>query len=191
MRHEAETKSNAYWLGLMAHLQSTSVPRKVELEIFFFCMHDRSFTMLNFPASLTFQVLIFPVFFVYFSSGYFLHQRSDVTIWSCYSPRCIRCIRAFEDRREFIVLLHWNCWVSGRRSCNRWSLVLVWVQSYWMIIIAIINKLSTNLCDIILFSRSHCRGRIGWGLPQCYSSGTRVIHDDTPNNMKLLNGHIA
>ncbi|KAL8474428.1 hypothetical protein ACS0TY_031045 [Phlomoides rotata] len=28
MRHEAEIKSNAYWLGLMAHLQSTSVPRK-------------------------------------------------------------------------------------------------------------------------------------------------------------------
>ncbi|XP_073144793.1 stromal processing peptidase, chloroplastic [Henckelia pumila] len=28
MRHEAEIKSNAYWLGLMAHLQSTSVPMK-------------------------------------------------------------------------------------------------------------------------------------------------------------------
>ncbi|CAL9047522.1 unnamed protein product [Musa banksii] len=28
MRHEAETKSNAYWLGLMAHLQSSSIPRK-------------------------------------------------------------------------------------------------------------------------------------------------------------------
>ncbi|KAG8388150.1 hypothetical protein BUALT_Bualt02G0096000 [Buddleja alternifolia] len=28
MRHEAEIKSNAYWLGLMAHLQATSVPRK-------------------------------------------------------------------------------------------------------------------------------------------------------------------
>ncbi|XP_074560219.1 LOW QUALITY PROTEIN: stromal processing peptidase, chloroplastic [Curcuma longa] len=28
MRHEAETKSNAYWLGLMAHLQSPSIPRK-------------------------------------------------------------------------------------------------------------------------------------------------------------------
>ncbi|XP_043709867.1 stromal processing peptidase, chloroplastic-like isoform X1 [Telopea speciosissima] len=28
MRHEAETKSNAYWLGLLAHLQATSVPRK-------------------------------------------------------------------------------------------------------------------------------------------------------------------
>ncbi|KAG9455542.1 hypothetical protein H6P81_000050 [Aristolochia fimbriata] len=28
MRHEAETKSNAYWLGLLAHLQSPSVPRK-------------------------------------------------------------------------------------------------------------------------------------------------------------------
>ncbi|KAH6829419.1 Insulinase family protein [Perilla frutescens var. hirtella] len=28
MRHEAESKSNAYWLGLMAHLQATSVPRK-------------------------------------------------------------------------------------------------------------------------------------------------------------------
>ncbi|XP_057975636.1 stromal processing peptidase, chloroplastic [Malania oleifera] len=28
MRHEAETKSNAYWLGLLAHLQASSVPRK-------------------------------------------------------------------------------------------------------------------------------------------------------------------
>ncbi|KAL8526693.1 hypothetical protein ACS0TY_015771 [Phlomoides rotata] len=28
MPHEAEIKSNAYWLGLMAQLQSTSVPRK-------------------------------------------------------------------------------------------------------------------------------------------------------------------
>jgi predicted Zn-dependent peptidase len=28
MRHEAETKSNAYWLGLLAHLQANSVPRK-------------------------------------------------------------------------------------------------------------------------------------------------------------------
>lgn len=28
MRHEAETKSNAYWLGLVAHLQSSAVPRK-------------------------------------------------------------------------------------------------------------------------------------------------------------------
>jgi hypothetical protein len=29
MKHEAETKTNAYWLGLLAHLQSSSVPRKV------------------------------------------------------------------------------------------------------------------------------------------------------------------
>ncbi|KAF0931421.1 hypothetical protein E2562_004549 [Oryza meyeriana var. granulata] len=28
MKHEAETKTNAYWLGLVAHLQSSSVPRK-------------------------------------------------------------------------------------------------------------------------------------------------------------------
>ncbi|GAB4841725.1 hypothetical protein Ancab_022447 [Ancistrocladus abbreviatus] len=28
MRHEAEMKSNAYWLGLLAHLQASSVPRK-------------------------------------------------------------------------------------------------------------------------------------------------------------------
>lgn len=28
MRHEAEIKSNAYWLGLLAHLQAVSVPRK-------------------------------------------------------------------------------------------------------------------------------------------------------------------
>ncbi|OVA08777.1 Peptidase M16 [Macleaya cordata] len=28
MRHEAETKSNAYWLGLLAHVQASSVPRK-------------------------------------------------------------------------------------------------------------------------------------------------------------------
>ncbi|RZC65954.1 hypothetical protein C5167_009648 [Papaver somniferum] len=28
MRHEAETKENAYWLGLLAHLQASSVPRK-------------------------------------------------------------------------------------------------------------------------------------------------------------------
>ncbi|XP_078430545.1 insulinase (Peptidase family M16) family protein isoform X2 [Wolffia australiana] len=28
MRHEAETKSNPYWLGLLAHLQAHSVPRK-------------------------------------------------------------------------------------------------------------------------------------------------------------------
>lgn len=32
MRHEAESKSNAYWLGLLAHLQANSVPRKVTLE---------------------------------------------------------------------------------------------------------------------------------------------------------------
>lgn len=31
MRHEAEIKSNAYWLGLLAHLQAVSVPRKVIL----------------------------------------------------------------------------------------------------------------------------------------------------------------
>ena len=36
MRHEAEIKSNAYWLGLMAHLQATSVPRKVELAYLYF-----------------------------------------------------------------------------------------------------------------------------------------------------------
>lgn len=30
MRHEAETKSNPYWLGLLAHLQASSVPRKVK-----------------------------------------------------------------------------------------------------------------------------------------------------------------
>jgi len=29
MRHEAEIKSNAYWLGLLAHLQASSVPKKV------------------------------------------------------------------------------------------------------------------------------------------------------------------
>lgn len=28
MRHEAETKANAYWLGLLAHLQASTVPRK-------------------------------------------------------------------------------------------------------------------------------------------------------------------
>ncbi|MTV28739.1 hypothetical protein FTX61_25675 [Nitriliruptoraceae bacterium ZYF776] len=28
MKHEAETKSNAYWLGLIAHLQAASVHRK-------------------------------------------------------------------------------------------------------------------------------------------------------------------
>ncbi|KAF7150191.1 hypothetical protein RHSIM_Rhsim02G0142400 [Rhododendron simsii] len=28
MRHEAESKSNAYWLGLLAHLQAATVPRK-------------------------------------------------------------------------------------------------------------------------------------------------------------------
>lgn len=28
MRHEAEIKNNAYWLGLLAHLQASSVPRK-------------------------------------------------------------------------------------------------------------------------------------------------------------------
>ncbi|KNA06757.1 hypothetical protein SOVF_178050 [Spinacia oleracea] len=28
MKHEAEIKSNAYWLGLLAHLQAASVPRK-------------------------------------------------------------------------------------------------------------------------------------------------------------------
>jgi hypothetical protein len=30
MKHEAETKTNADWLGLLAHLQSSSVPRKVK-----------------------------------------------------------------------------------------------------------------------------------------------------------------
>ena len=29
MKHDTETKTNAYWLGLLAHLQSSSVPRKV------------------------------------------------------------------------------------------------------------------------------------------------------------------
>ncbi|KAK9135528.1 hypothetical protein Syun_014858 [Stephania yunnanensis] len=28
MKHEAESKANAYWLGLMAHIQASSVPRK-------------------------------------------------------------------------------------------------------------------------------------------------------------------
>lgn len=28
MKHEAESKSNAYWLGLLAHLQAASVQRK-------------------------------------------------------------------------------------------------------------------------------------------------------------------
>ncbi|GAB2227260.1 hypothetical protein Droror1_Dr00009075 [Drosera rotundifolia] len=28
MRHEADVKTNAYWLGLLAHLQAGSVPRK-------------------------------------------------------------------------------------------------------------------------------------------------------------------
>lgn len=32
MRHEAESKSNAYWLGLLAHLQAAYVPRKVNSE---------------------------------------------------------------------------------------------------------------------------------------------------------------
>lgn len=36
MRHEAEIKSNAYWLGLLAHLQASSVPRKVELMCLYF-----------------------------------------------------------------------------------------------------------------------------------------------------------
>lgn len=35
MRHEAELKSNAYWLNLLAHLQASSVPRKVRLT----CLH--------------------------------------------------------------------------------------------------------------------------------------------------------
>ena len=34
MRHETEIKSNAYWLGLLAHLQASSVPRKVKKNIF-------------------------------------------------------------------------------------------------------------------------------------------------------------
>jgi hypothetical protein len=34
MRHEAEIKSNAYWLGLLAHLQASSVPRKVKNNMF-------------------------------------------------------------------------------------------------------------------------------------------------------------
>ena len=32
MRHEAEIKANAYWLGLLAHLQASTVPRKVNCE---------------------------------------------------------------------------------------------------------------------------------------------------------------
>lgn len=28
MKHEADIKSNAYWLGLLAHLQAAYVPRK-------------------------------------------------------------------------------------------------------------------------------------------------------------------
>lgn len=35
MRHEAELKSNAYWLNLLAHLQASSVPRKVILTCIF------------------------------------------------------------------------------------------------------------------------------------------------------------
>lgn len=34
MKHEAETKSNAYWLGLIAHLQAASVHRKVIIDYF-------------------------------------------------------------------------------------------------------------------------------------------------------------
>jgi hypothetical protein len=34
MKHEAESKTNAYWLSLLAHLQSSSVPRKVNLFLF-------------------------------------------------------------------------------------------------------------------------------------------------------------
>uniref|UniRef100_R7WG85 Uncharacterized protein n=1 Tax=Aegilops tauschii TaxID=37682 RepID=R7WG85_AEGTA len=29
MKHEAETKTNAYWLSLLTHMQSAFVPRKV------------------------------------------------------------------------------------------------------------------------------------------------------------------
>ena len=32
MRHEAEIKAKAYWLGLLAHLQASTVPRKVNCE---------------------------------------------------------------------------------------------------------------------------------------------------------------
>lgn len=35
MRHEAELKSNAYWLNLLAHLQASSVPRKVMVTCIF------------------------------------------------------------------------------------------------------------------------------------------------------------
>lgn len=34
MKHEAESKSNAYWLGLLAHLQASSIPRKVSRAIY-------------------------------------------------------------------------------------------------------------------------------------------------------------
>lgn len=32
MRHDAESKLNAYWLESLAHLQAASVPRKVNVE---------------------------------------------------------------------------------------------------------------------------------------------------------------
>jgi hypothetical protein len=40
MRHEAEIKSNAYWLGLLAHLQASSVPRKVRSKYLNFDMQS-------------------------------------------------------------------------------------------------------------------------------------------------------
>jgi hypothetical protein len=46
MRHETEIKSNAYWLGLLAHLQASSVPRKVKKNIF-----EASFSILQFLSS--------------------------------------------------------------------------------------------------------------------------------------------
>jgi predicted Zn-dependent peptidase len=41
MKHEAETKTNAYWLGLLAHLQSSSVPRKVKHKLFVCALHQK------------------------------------------------------------------------------------------------------------------------------------------------------
>lgn len=47
MKHEAETKSNAYWLGLIAHLQAASVGRKVRENITLRDWINYSITLLN------------------------------------------------------------------------------------------------------------------------------------------------
>lgn len=59
MKHEAESKSNAYWLGLLAHLQSSSTPRKVRWRNNFICSVSNSGPDCFLPSRLTTTILFY------------------------------------------------------------------------------------------------------------------------------------